>query len=75
MYITKTQIKAELKEELKCPQDFIDRINKSGWIDKMKEAITNDDHTTANSIKNDIYDEYKFFCKTYDLNIEEDNRD
>ena len=72
MYTTKTEIKAQLKEELKCPQDFIDRINKAGWIDDIKDA---DDRDTVADIMKDIYDEYRYYCKQYELDIKEDNRD
>ena len=43
MKTTKTELKTWLKDELKCPQSFIDRLNKFHQIDDLKEQIENGD--------------------------------
>jgi len=68
---TKTEIKKQLKEELKCPTDFIENyLNKGGRIDELKEAVH--EHDTQ-EIMNTIMEEYAEYCKTFDLDINEDN--
>lgn len=74
MYITKTEIKTQLKEELKCPQSFIDRINKFGMIDEMKKAIMDDDRDIQKEIMDNIYQAYHDYCEAYNLDWEVDNR-
>ena len=69
--MTKTEIKKQLKEELKCPTDFIERcLNKEGRIDHLRDAET--EHDTQ-WIMNIIYDEYAEYCKEWELDPEEDN--
>lgn len=75
MYITKTEIKAQLKEELKCPQNFIDRINKFGMIDELKKAMQDDDRDIRKEAMDNIYQAYKDYCEAYNLDYEEDNRE
>jgi len=74
MYITKTEIKANLKEELQCPQSFIDRCNKFGQIDELKQAILNDDRDIQKEVMDGIYEAYKDYCDAFNLDIESDNR-
>lgn len=71
--ITKTEIKKQLKEELKCPTDFIERcLNKEGRIDHLKEYA--DDKTEWQLTMNMIYDEWKDYCDAWELDPEADNR-
>lgn len=68
---TKTEIKKQLKEELKCPADFIENyLNKEGRIDELKEAAH--EHDTQ-EIMNTILDEYAEYCKMFELDINDDN--
>ena len=72
MYTTKTEIKQAIKEELKCPTDFIERcLNAEGRIDELKDATHEADRE---DIMNVIYDEYRQYCKAWDLDYEADNR-
>lgn len=71
---TKTEIKLAIKEELKCPQSFIDRINKFGMIDELKTAMQDDDRDIQKEVMDDIYQAYKDYCEAYNLDWEEDNR-
>ena len=57
--MTKTEIKMQLKEELKCPQSFIDRINKSGMIDELKKVMQADDRDIQKEAMDNIYQAYK----------------
>lgn len=75
MYITKTEIKAQLKEELKCPQSFIDRINTHGIIDELKKAMQDDDRDIQKEVMDNIYQAYRDYCEAYNLDYEEDNRE
>ena len=71
--ITKTEIKKQLKEELKCPTDFIEMcLNKEGRIDQLKEYA--DDKTEWQLTMNMIYDEWKDYCNAWELDPEADNR-
>ncbi len=75
MYITKTEIKAQLKEELKCPQSFIDRINRLfDMIDELRKAIRSDDRDVQQEVMDNIYQAHRDYCEAYNLDWEEDNR-
>lgn len=75
MNITKTEIKAQLKEELKCPKSFMDRLNKFGMIDELKKAMQDDDRDIQREVMDNIYQAYKDYCEAYNLDWEEDNRE
>ena len=71
MWGNKTEIKKAIQAELKCPTDFIERyLNAGGDIDRIKDAETEQE---AQEIMNDIYDNYRDYCKAFDLDPEEDN--
>lgn len=74
MYTTKTELKAWLKDELKCPQEFINRCTKFKQIDKLKEAVMDDDKEYRKEVMDDIRESYKDFCEVFGLDIQEDNR-
>lgn len=74
MNITKTEIKSQLKEELKCPQSFIDRCNKFGQIDELKKAIMEDDRDIQKEVMDGIYESYRDYCEAFKLDYEADNR-
>ncbi len=70
---TKTEIKRQLKEELKCPTDFIERcLNKSepNLIDSIKNA---EHETDRQFFMNMVYDEWREYCKEWDLDPDGDN--
>lgn len=70
--MTKTEMKRELKEELQCPTDFIERcLNANGRIDELKQAIHEADRQ---DIMNVIYDEWRDYCDAWGLDMEADNR-
>lgn len=72
MYITKTEIKSLLKDELRCPDCFIDRLNRLGYIDQLKEVILAKEGRVEDTMKA-ILDEYETFCDAFGLDIEADN--
>ena len=52
MWGTKTEIKKGIKDELKCPTDFIENyLNADGTIDRIKDAETEHE---AQEIMNDV---------------------
>ena len=74
MYTTKTDIKKELREELHCPEKFIDTLNQLGLIDDLKKHLLQDSKSEVNDLHKKIVEEYKVFCKAHGLNVEDDNR-
>ena len=74
MKTTKTELKTWLKNELQCPQSFIDRLNKSHQIDDLKEQIENGDKDQENEVMDEIWQSYKDYCDVFHLDFEADNR-
>ena len=74
MHTTKTELKTWLKDELKCPQSFIDRLNKFHQIDDLKEQIENGDKDQEQEVMDGIIQSYKDYCEVFHLDIEADNR-
>ncbi len=70
--MTKTEIKKFIKDELKCPTDFIERcLNASGIIDNLKEAADNDSEWQF--VMKEVYESYQDYCKSFDLDVDNDN--
>lgn len=66
--MTKTEIKQAITQELNCPADFIKRLNASGTIDALKAATDNTEYDDI--MKLGVYDEWKNYCKAFNLNPE-----
>lgn len=43
MYTTKTELKKEVRNELKCPAEFIRHLARFDTFDQLKEAVVSDD--------------------------------
>ena len=67
MYITKNEIKAQLKDELKCPKAFIDQLDRFGDFDRLKEAIIHDEKCVRDDLMKEIREEYRDYCKEFGL--------
>ena len=65
----KTEIIDSLMDELECPEDFITRLDEAGYIDRLVDAAMddNDGKYIFADIMKDIRDEYKSYCKVFDL--------
>ena len=72
MYITKAEIKSMLKDELRCPDCFIDRLNQLGYIGQLKEVVLAKEGRVEDTMKA-ILAEYETFCDAFSLDIESDN--
>lgn len=69
--MTKTEIKKLIQYELKAPRDFIERLRASGFIDNLQSVA--DDKAAYADIMKFVRQEWAYYCKTFELNPEDDN--
>ena len=69
--MTRSEIKQHIREELRCPADFIERcLKRAGRIDQLKEAESEVD---TKIVMHAIHEEYANYCKVWDLDMKENN--
>ena len=74
MYTTRTELKKEVRNELKCPSEFIRHLTRFDVFGDLKEAVVSDDRSTENDIMKEIRDAYLGYCRDTGLDFEQDNR-
>ena len=60
------EIKADIREELKCEEAFIGHLERTGLIDKASEAMEEGDKAEAEAIMKEIRAEWEVWCKAHD---------
>ena len=63
--MNKSELKAYLKDELKCDDGFIKRLDESGILAKLQKAYTDDDQIVIKDLTKEINLEYKDYCKMF----------
>ena len=74
MYTTKTELKKEVRNELKCPSEFIRHLTHFDVFGDLKEAILSDDRRTECDIMQEIREGYYDYCRYAGIDYEQDNR-
>jgi putative transcriptional regulator len=76
-YTLAAEVRAEIREELKCDQGFINHLTKSGIIQRIVRLIRSDDPDAKEHIKEtreNIWQEYRDYCKAWGLDFGADLR-
>ena len=74
MYTTKTELKKEIRNELKCPAEFIQHLSHFDVFGDLKAALLSDDKDVARDIRKEIQDTYYDYCRSAGLEFGADNK-
>ena len=72
MYTTISELKQEVRKSLKCPDEFITNLSKTGVFSKLKKAICSEDKLVAEEFRSEIYDLYTEYYDSFGLCCELD---
>lgn len=71
--MTKTEVRRYVRQTLKCPSEFLDRLSKFGSLDDLQKAIASGDRDIENQVMDDIWQSYKDYCEAFRIDFEADN--
>jgi len=71
---TKRELKAEIRQELKCPREFIVHLDFWKTFDELKEAILSGNRDERDEIMDQIRDGYRDYCSDTGLDPMKNNR-
>ena len=74
MYTTRTEMKSMVRDELKCPAEYIRHLSRFDVFGDLKEAALSDDKQVVYDIMSDIRDGYIDYCRMAGIDCEADNR-
>lgn len=74
MYTTKTELKSMVRDELKCPAEFIQHLSHFDVFGDLKAAAISDDRGVERDIMSEIKDDYFDYCRSTGLEFGADNR-
>ena len=74
MYTTKTELKNEVRNELKCPAEFSRHLSRFDVFGGLKAAALSDDNGFERNIMHDNQDAYFDYCSSAGLEFGSDNQ-
>lgn len=74
MITTIQELKKEVKNELKCPSEFIKHLSRFDTFSQLKESVVSDDRITENNLMNEIREAYFDYCDYTGIDRNQDNR-
>jgi len=74
MKTTITELKAEVRNDLKCPSEYIRHLSRFNVFGDLKEAVLSDDKDIKRDIIDEIRTGYNDYCASAGLEFGADNR-
>lgn len=69
-----TEVRKYIRQELKCPADFLDHLSRWGELERLRGPLADRDWTTVNDIMKDMKRTYKDYCDQHEIDWAADNR-
>lgn len=74
MKTTITELKVEVRNDLKCPSEFIRHLSRFNVFGDLKESILSNDKVIEHDIMKEIRDGYNDYCTSAGLEFGADNQ-
>lgn len=71
MTMTKQEARRQIRKELECPKDFVDRCLDDDLIEEYRKAAHEHDRSEIMSC---IFEDFRDYCAAWDLDYQDDNR-